>query len=435
MPAPHPEAPRHDSRLLAMAVPPRGEAARPAAPIDAGIMARMAGIDQTALIRYRLERLRAELRKHDYAGAVLSDPMNLRYATGTRNMAVWSTHGPGRYAFVATDGPVILFEYPSSRHVTDGSPVVDEVRPCTPWFYFLAGSRTEEKANLWADEIDSLLRRYGGTNRRLAVDRCDPLGTARFLHHGVELFDAQEATEQARMVKSSEELACMGSAMDVCDLAIARMRAALVPGITENQLWSLLHETNIAHGGEWIECRLLASGPRTNPWFQESADRVIEPGDIVGFDTDLVGPFGYLADISRSWLCPGGRKPTDRHRRHYDLATQQILHNVALLRPGLTFREFSQKCWPVPEEYVPNRYMMMLHGCGFVDEYPSIAYQADWRDWGYDGVFAENMVVSVESYIGEVGGPDGIKLEQQVVIGTDGARVLSRTPFIDALAD
>ena len=424
--------PHHGSRILNMAVSPRGESPRQAVAIDSAIMARMAEIDQSALIRYRLNRLRAELKKRDYAGAVLSDPMNLRYATGTRNMAVWTMHAPSRYAFVATDGPVILFDFLASRHVTDGSPVVDEVRPCTPWIYFLAGPRTEEKAHLWADEIESLARQYGGNNRRLAVDRCDPLGAMRLSRLGVELFDVQEAAEQARMVKSAEEIACMQSAMDVCDLAIERMRAALAPGITENQLWSLLHETNIAHGGEWIECRLLASGPRTNPWFQESADRVIQSGDIVGFDTDLVGPFGYLADISRTWICPDG-KPTDRHRRLYDLAQAQVLHNTALLRPGLTFREFAERCWPVPEEYIQNRYMMMLHGCGFVDEYPSVAYVADWKDWGYDGVFAENMVVSVESYIGEVGGPDGIKLEQQVVIGADGARVLSRTPFIDAL--
>jgi hypothetical protein len=44
------------------------------------------------------------------------------------------------------------------------------------------------------------------------------------------------------------------------------------------------------------------------------------------------------------------------------------------------------------------------------------------------------MVVSVESYIGEVGGPDGIKLEQQVVIAAEGRRVLSKTPLIDALS-
>ena len=427
------ETPRHTSRLLNMAVPMQDSAPLQAVPIDAGILARAETIDQTALFRYRLERLRAELRKRDYAGAVLSDPMNLRYATGTRNMAIWTAHAPGRYAFVATDGPVILFEFTSTRHVTDGSPIVDEVRPCTPWIYFLAGSRTEEKAHLWADEIESLLRQYGGNNRRLAVDRCDPLGAMRLLGHGVQLFDVQEAAEQARMVKSAEEIGCLQSAMEVCDLAIRRMREALVPGITENQLWSLLHETNIAHGGEWIECRLLASGPRTNPWFQESGDRVIQAGDVVGFDTDLVGPFGYLADISRSWICPD-RKPSDRHRRLYELATQQVLFNTELLRPGLTFREFAEKSWPMPDEYVPNRYMMMLHGCGFVDEYPSIAYIADWKDWGYEGMFEENMVVSVESYIGEVGGPDGIKLEQQVVIGAEGARVLSKTPLIDALA-
>ena len=77
--------------------------------------------------------------------------------------------------------------------------------------------------------------------------------------------------------------------------------------------------------------------------------------------------------------------------------------------------------------------MMMLHGCGFVDEYPSVAYPADWKDWGYDGMFTENMVVSVESYIGEVGGPDGVKLEEQVVITANGARRMSRTPFEDAI--
>jgi Xaa-Pro aminopeptidase len=428
----HAQGVRHTSRILSTATTSRGEASRPVAPIDAGVMQRMAKIDQERLIRYRLDRLRAELRKRDYAGAVLSDPMNLRYATGTRNMAVWTLHAPGRYAFIATDGPVILFEFASSRHVSAGSPVVDEVRPCTPWFYFMAGPRTEEKAHLWADEIDSLLRQYGGNNRRLAVDRCDPLGALRLASHGVRLFDVQEAAEQARAVKSPEEIACLQAAMDVCDIAIDRMRAALQPGITENQLWALLHETNIAHGGEWIECRLLASGPRTNPWFHESSDRVIEAGDIVGFDTDMVGPFGYLADISRSYVCPG-RKPTDRQRRLYALAQEQVLRNMELLRPGLTFREFAERCWPVPDEYVPNRYMMMVHGCGFVDEYPSIAYVADWKDWGYDGVFAENMVVSVESYIGEVGGPDGIKLEQQVVITPSGARALSRTPLIDAI--
>ena len=59
-----------------------------------------------------------------------------------------------------------------------------------------------------------------------------------------------------------------------------------------------------------------------------------------------------------------------------------------------------------------------------------VAYSADW---GYDGQFEENMVVCVESYIGADGGPQGIKLEQQVRITRTGADVMSKAPIVDAL--
>jgi len=125
----------------------------------------------------------------------------------------------------------------------------------------------------------------------------------------IELFDAQEPLEQARRIKSPEEIASLQLAMDVCDVGIQRLRETLRPGLTENQIWSVLHERNIAHGGEFIECRLLASGPRTLPWFQECGNRVVQAGDLVAFDTDMIGPAGYLADISRTYVCPG-RRPT-----------------------------------------------------------------------------------------------------------------------------
>ena len=99
--------------------------------------ARLAEINQDELVRGRLARLRRSLAKADVAGALLSDPMNIRYATGTRNMSVWTMHGPGRYAFVSTDGPVVLFEFGSSKHVEPRqSPVIPPtaVATGTPWF-------------------------------------------------------------------------------------------------------------------------------------------------------------------------------------------------------------------------------------------------------------------------------------------------------------
>jgi Xaa-Pro aminopeptidase len=112
---------------------------------------------------------------------------------------------------------------------------------------------------------------------------------------------------------------------------------------------------------------------------------VIQAGDLVAFDTDMVGPLGYLADISRSWVCPG-KKPTGEQRRLYAIAEEQVLFNMSLIKPGLSFGDFAETCWPVPEEFLANRYMMMIHGVGLVDGYPSVAYARDFADWGYDGV-------------------------------------------------
>ena len=396
------------------------------------IPARIGAIDRRKLRLDRLAKIRAELVALDYGAALLSDPMNIRYATDTHTFNVWTMHAPGRYVFVPVDGPVVLFEYGTCLYQMTDLDSVDEVRKSVPWFYFLAGPRTMEKAELWSRDIIDLMRQYGGADQRLAVDRCEPWGAKHLTDAGIQLFDAQEPLESARMIKTPEEIMAMQLSMDVCDVGADRIRQALEPGITENELFAMLHETNIAHDGEWIECRLLTSGPRTNPWFQEAGSRKIEAGDLVAYDSDMVGPLGYLADISRTLICPG-RAATAEQRKLYDIAQEQILSNIDLIKPGLSFKEFGEQCWPVPDDFVPNRYMMMLHGAGLVDEFPSVAYAADYADWGYDGYFLENMVVCVESYIGAVGGTQGVKLEQQLLITSTGAVPMSHDPMIDVL--
>jgi hypothetical protein len=60
---------------------------------------------------------------------------------------------------------------------------------------------------------------------------------------------------------------------------------------------------SVSRGAEWIETRLLAAGPRANPWYQECSSRPIQNGELMSFDTDLVGAYGYCTDMSRCWLC------------------------------------------------------------------------------------------------------------------------------------
>ncbi|MGD1877363.1 MAG: M24 family metallopeptidase [Kiloniellaceae bacterium] len=391
-----------------------------------------ATVDLPALRAWRLERLRAELRRRDYAGALLYDPINIRYACDARNMAVWSLHNAVRYVFVPTEGPVVLFDFHNCGHLSAGNEIVAEVRPATGWFYFAAGDRCAEFARRWAAEIAEMVALHGGGNRRLAIDKCEPLGVGALNALGIEIFDGQEVLELARRIKGPEEITCLRASVAVCGEAMAAMRAALTPGMTENELWSILNQVNAARGGEWIETRLLAAGGRSNPWFHECGDGVIEAGDMVSFDTDMIGPYGYCADVSRSFLC-GDVAPTDEQRRLYRLAVEQIQFNMALLKPGLGFRELAERSWRLPTSCAANRYSVVVHGVGLCDEYPGVVYQEDYDAFGYDGVFEAGMAVCVESYIGEHGGHEGVKLEQQVLITDHGVELLSTFPLEERL--
>ena len=384
--------------------------------------------DLDTVRRYRLDRVQQALRERDYAGALLFDPMNTRYATDTTDMQIWCMHNETRYVLVLTDGPCIVFEYGTAFHLVKDVPTVDEVRQTTPFFYYSSGPRMHERAKLWAGEIVSLVREYGGGNRRLALDRVHHLGADLLRAGGLELFDAFELMENARKLKSSGEVALMRHAIQVAETAIQAMRDALTPGITENELFSKLYGTNIALGGEWIETRLLSSGPRTNPWMREASMRPIAEGDLVCFDTDMIGPYGYCCDISRAWIC-GESPPNDEQRRLHELACEQIAHNMALLAPGVSYKEISQKAWEIPQKYQANRYGVVMHGVGMADEIPSIKHWLDFDARGYDGLIEPGMVLCVESYIGAEGGREGVKLEEQVLITQDGIEQLSSYPL------
>src|SRR3546814_15844587 len=74
---------------------------------------------------------------------------------------------------------------------------------------------------------------------------------------------------------------------------------------------------------------------------------------------------------------------------------------------------------------------LVVHGVGLCDEYPAVVYLEDFDAAGYDGAFEAGMAVCVESYIGDEGGAEGVKLEQQALITETGVEPLSTFPFED----
>ena len=381
-------------------------------------------IDFNKLRSYRLDRVKKELQKNNLEACILFDPVNIRYALDTVNMSVYNMHNLTRYCFVPVDGPVILYEYFNCEKLSEHLNLIDEIRPSITWDYFSNGDQASNQLKKWINEIIDLSNSYF-KNKKIAIDVINGPAVTALNNNGIEVVDAKLILEQARVIKSSEELKCMKAALEVAEIGVTKMRDELKAGMTEDELWSILHKTNIENGGEWIECRILSSGTRTNPWMQESSNKIIQRGEIVSFDTDMVGPYGYCADISRSYVV--GHKFNDQQKKLYSMAMEQIDHNARLIKPGMTFKEFVQKSWLLPEEYYGNRYSCMVHGIGLCDEWPQIKYPTDGGEQG--GMFEKNMTITVESYIGKVGGKEGVKLQQQYLVGQNGLELMSHHPL------
>jgi len=159
--------------------------------------------------QYRLARTRAEMARRDLGACLLYDMANIHYATGMRNMSLFTGHYPTRYLFVAASGPVILFAAEAGPLRQWLPETVDELRPARNWYFELNGDKVAEAAQPWAAEIDDLMRTHCGGNRRLGVDRMGAMGFMPLHSRGIEICDGQASLEAARAIKSEDEIACI----------------------------------------------------------------------------------------------------------------------------------------------------------------------------------------------------------------------------------
>ena len=376
---------------------------------------------------YRLGRLREQMAAADVAALLLYDPINIRYAFDSSNMMVWTAHNPVRYALILNGGPAILFELSRTEKAARDLPGIDEIRPAKVWMFMAQGDKADLHLEDWANEIADLVRGAGGGNLRLAADRLEAHASHALEELGLTVTDGTRLTEIARSIKSPDEIELMRWTIRVCEAGMARIAEHSVPGATEQELWAHLHFENARSGGEWLETKLLTAGPNTNPWYQECSTRSVREGEMISFDTDMIGPYSYCADLSRSWTC-GFVPMTDLQRRIYGAALEQIHHNLALVQPGTSFVEFNERSWRIPDRHVPYRYSNACHGVGMADEWPVLPLHPDWSDRTMAGEFQPGMVVCVESLMAEEGS-ESVKLETQVLITETGALRLDTFPF------
>ena len=389
-------------------------------------------IDAHALYRQRQARLNQTMRRMGVGALLTPDPINILYATGSRNMTVWGLMGPSRFLLHFCEGPTILFEFSLGEHLSAGLPTITEIRPSTG---ITAKKTPHYRGNIlrFAAEVAAeCVRHLGGAHPTLAVELVDFPFTDALRERGLRLVDATPVFQQARMIKQPLEIDAIRFAVARVQEAVAEVEARIAPGVTENQAWAEFHRGLIARDGEFVSTRLFQSGPRTFPYFQESSDRVMTAGDLVCFDTDALGVMNYAVDFSRTFLC-GDLPATATQRRIYGIALEQLQHNAGHLRAGLSFEAFARAAYQVPEKHRQHGYYVLAHGLGLAGEHPNVPRVADDGSFDFPGEIEENMVLCVESYVGDAEAGQGVKLEDQYLVTKDGAERLSSYPFCAAL--
>jgi Xaa-Pro aminopeptidase len=386
---------------------------------------------------YRWQRLTQHIVDRGYGGLLMFDPLNIRYATDSTNMQLWNTHNPFRAVLLCADGYMVIWDYKISPFLSAFNPLVRERRSGASMFYFSNGNKGLHAASTFADEVKDIMRDHAGTNTHLAVDKIMVDGLRALEARGFEVMEGEEVTEHARSIKGVDEILAMRCANHACETAVKAMedfaRSQSGNGITsEDDIWSVLHAENIKRGGEWIETRLLASGPRTNPWFQECGPRITQPNEILAFDTDLIGSYGICIDISRTWWI-GDEKPRPDMVEAMKHGVEHIEKNMQMLKPGVNIQDLSRNTHVLDAKYQKQKYGCLMHGVGLCDEWPLVAYPNSMVDGAFDHELKAGMVLGVEALLGEEGGDFSIKLEDQVLITENGFENLTTYPHDDAL--
>ncbi|MFD0860354.1 M24 family metallopeptidase [Roseovarius aquimarinus] len=380
-----------------------------------------------ALVQERHRRLLDVMAEQGVSAVLTSDPINILYATGQRNMTVFSLMGPFRFALVRADGHTVLWEFAGCEHLVMGNPVVDEVR-AAPGLTPISGPAHVEGIADLAAQVSALVADSGAV---WIEGFGAPVSDALRAGH-LAVGDATGVLAEARLIKQPSEIAVMREAVRRVEAAAGSLEAAIAPGASEVEVWAEFHRHLIATDGEYVSTRLFQSGPRTFPYFQEAGPRRMEAGDLVCFDTDALGYMGYAVDFSRTFLCGDGAASAEQ-KKLYRLAYDQLQHNAARLGPGVRFEEFARGAWPIPAAYRGHGYYCLAHGLGLCGEFPYVPHYFEGENYRFEGAFRPGMVICIESYIGAEQEAQGVKLEDQFLITETGTERLTTYPFNEGL--
>ena len=239
-----------------------------------------------------------------------------------------------------------------------------------------------------------------------------------------ELVNATFLMDEARFVKSNEEIAFMQHAVRITETALEVLATEAKAGVPERVVYGRMLGRMVEEGSEPTTMFLWAAGtPHPPGILLVPTGRELQTGDFILTEIEARWA-GYIGQVTQSAVVG---KASAELTEIFELQQEALRRCFERLRPGARLREFAT----IAEEVAagtPYDCRVIIHSRGLGDDSPVIVFgtqDARMLDWELE----ENAVLTVKPQVKKANGEKAIYWGDTVVVTKDGARRLgTRVP-------
>ncbi|MBI5670555.1 MAG: aminopeptidase P family protein [Chloroflexi bacterium] len=320
------------------------------------------------------------------------------YDGGQFTLIVQDVHAADAAAFAPPDCALLSYRsYTTERPITSAENLADVLRSVVKLSGASAGKVGMERQWLTAFLHDAL--------REALSDQ-------------VEIVPIDGWLAPLRAIKTDDELALLRRNFALCDIGQAAARQATRPGVREIDVWVAAESAINQAAGYRVplgnDCVVGYRSPNNvGGW---PLDYELHPGDSLIVDISAF-PGGYWSDGCATYYAG---EPTLRQQALHRVVREALEYGISLVRPGIVARDLDRRIREFIEQAgYPAHTHHTGHGVGVSGhEAPRIVPYSD-------DVLQAGMVIMLEPGI-YFPGETGVRLEDGLLITSDGVEVLTR---------
>ncbi len=382
-------------------------------------------VDQT-----KLDRVRGLMKDQDLSAMVVRAPDNVLYLTN-----YWCMKGYDAVVFPREGDPTLIALEPQLVDAQRNSWTrdirlfkgYDERDPRPPQYRSLDLALEVLKERSLTDKIAVELNMGTQSTDRMVGEPTTPTQNFfdAFRKIAGQVIDATPLLNEARSIKTTQEIERMRIANELANLAMEHTREHMRPGMKESEVGGMyegfVHGLGVGYQGkvEMARAFTLVWSGKGIATFTATGDRPIQKNEPTLFEIWVCAD-GYWTDLTKN-VCPGELKP--EYHKLLDLLLKVFSEGINHARDGASFPDLDRliRARIAEAGYPGQPSHPICHGVGARAHEPPYAHQAG------TGTILQGMVLAIEPGIYWPGG-GGLRLEDDFLITDKGNEKLCAYP-------